>query len=90
MFLTWMMDKITRAPEIEQPQLWFSVGFPFNKAISFVNFSWVMRFIQVIYPLLSLFSQLSGVAALFCWAFFKSPILSRSPAQLGDHAGSLW
>eukprot|EP00435_Cladocopium_sp_Y103_P070313 s574_g35.t1 len=31
----------------------------------------------VIYPLLSLFSQLSGVAALFCWAFFKGPMLSR-------------
>eukprot|EP00438_Fugacium_kawagutii_P004228 Skav215960 [mRNA] locus=scaffold226:1081476:1088220:+ [translate_table: standard] len=33
---------------------------------------------KVIYPLLSLFSQLSGVAALFCWAFFKSPLLGRA------------
>eukprot|EP00913_Durusdinium_trenchii_P013471 g12651.t1 len=31
----------------------------------------------VIYPLLSLFSQVSGVCALFCWAFFKSPLMGR-------------
>ncbi|CAL1158270.1 unnamed protein product [Cladocopium goreaui] len=38
----------------------------------------------VIYPLLSLFSQLSGVAALFCWAFFKSPILSRKILEVAE------
>mmetsp|Transcript_37562 Transcript_37562/g.70029 ORF Transcript_37562/g.70029 Transcript_37562/m.70029 type:complete len:378 (+) Transcript_37562:73-1206(+) len=31
----------------------------------------------VIYPLLSLFSQVSGVVALFCWAFFKSPMAAK-------------
>lgn len=31
----------------------------------------------VIYPLLSLCSQVSGVLALFCWAFFKSPLAGR-------------
>lgn len=38
----------------------------------------------VIYPLLSLFSQVSGVAALFFWAFFKSPLLGRKVLETAE------